>query len=170
MAAKKKGFTVFGVLESNVDNRQQIYCAQAQTPEEAEKEASRLYPALLVAGVVPGLPPAQKGGLAPIVPIRGAGFETRLAEITVAYRDVKLPTHCPSCREDLRRSDALYQWNTAPSVWLGRLPRSLKSQIPGIAVSDDLGARDPLNGDIPTIAAIRLQCTKCSLILWDGVK
>jgi hypothetical protein len=167
MAPKKKGFTVFGVHEGNVDHREQVYCKQALTGEDAEVEALRLYPTLIIAGYAPGPPPVN---LAPITPIRGAGFETPLAEIRATYKLSKLPTNCPGCKSDLRKANALYQWNIAPTVWLGRLPRTTKSTIPGVAVSDDLGARDPLNGNVPRIAAIRLQCTKCNLLLWDGVK
>jgi hypothetical protein len=167
----KKGYTVFAVL-ADYNSRRLSSFVEAETPEEAEQKVIReSADGLIVAGVVEGRVGTVGSRCdAAIVPIQGRGYETSVARLTVTYLRVRFPFRCPSCRADLCKAEALYQWDWWDHVWLGRLPRSeyvAEDDHVGVTVNHDVGARSPTDFSGTVVAAI-VQCARCKRELWNG--
>jgi len=165
-----KGYTVFAVYEDYNSRRYTTY-VEAEGPEEAERKViGGSAEGLIIAGVVEGRVGSIDCTDATIVPIRGRGYETSVARLTVEYLRVRFPFRCPSCRADLRKADALYQWDYWDHVWHGRLPRVecvAEEGHVGIAVNQDVGARSPTDVSGAVVAAVIL-CARCKHELWNG--
>lgn len=170
-----KTYTVFGVMADNADERFCVF-VDAHNPKEAEKKAVADTPEeIIIAGVVEGRTPSiDKHEERKVTPIRGRGYETTVARITVSYERIRVPYTCPNCKADLRKPDAVTQWDYWNMFWNGRIPRGEKEGAYGIALNHNRGAARS-NGRSPTdmsdtIVAYALHCANCAHALWDGLK
>lgn len=163
-----KIFTVFGIYQDDTDERYTTF-VEAATQEDAEKQAVKDAPSdIFVAAVVSGkVEPLDHAGDTNLVPIRGKGYETIVANVKVSYRKIKLPYHCPKCKADLRKHEAVKQWDYWDYSWEGRIPRGEYTSDYGVAVNQDRGARTP-GGMDSTVTAAVLQCNGCEHFLWNG--
>lgn len=164
----KQTYTVFAVHEDDNDQRYTVP-VEATSPEEAERKAIREAPtSIIVAAVVEGaIIPA--GRFATITPIKGRSFEATVARLTFEYVTVRLPARCPGCKADLRKVDALIQWDTADQVWCARIPRSKPTEARrGLPVNTDLGPHLPpvKHG---AVCAFLIQCSTCERLVWNGL-
>ena len=166
-----KGYTVFAIYEHDCDQRYTTY-VDAATPEDAERKAiSEAEATIIVAGVVEGrIKVVDRVSDLAVTPLRGRGYETSVACVNVAYRRVRLPFHCPKCKADLRKADALYQWDWWSHVWHGRLPRrefkAAHGHV-GATLNQDIGARQPTDTS-GTVVGVIVQCSKCKHEMWNG--
>jgi hypothetical protein len=164
----KQTYTVFGVYEDDNDQRYTVP-VEANSPEEAERKAIRQAPAsIIVAAVVAGdIVPADR--MATISPIKGRSFEATLARLTFEYVTVRLPARCPKCKADLRKEDALLQWDTIDQVWPARIPRGKASgERFGLPVNTVDGPYSPAKMHGAAYAYL-LQCQGCKGLVWNGL-
>lgn len=169
----QKDYTVFGVMADDNDERFTIY-TNANNPKEAEQNAIAGTPEeIIIAGVVEGRVDAPAGGRAEeakVTPIKGRGFNTVLARVRVSYTKVRLPFTCPNCSADLRKADALTQWDYWNMFWNGRIPRGAFDGEHGIALDQNRGAARSPSDMQDTIVAYAVHCSNCVHPLWNGLE
>lgn len=163
----KRIYTVFAVYEDQKDHRYTAH-VEAESPEQAEMLAVQNAPAgILVAGVAAGKIVAEDQAAIPnLTKIRGRGYTTTVAKVHVTFERIKLPLHCPTCKADLRKVDALQQLDVRTYIWAGRLPRETAEGDRGVPVNYDVGAvlgspRDDTRG-------VNIRCASCTCALWNG--
>lgn len=167
----KGPYTVYAVFDSDNTQRFTAY-VDASSPGKAEKLAEKnAGAAIIIAGVVNGyVAPVDDSVRKDVTPLHGRGHVTWVSRLVATSERFQIPRYCPACRVDLRKADSLKQTNYPARVWDARLPREVSDGKSWGAVLNDANGATVLSNTKHHVLAVRLVCTSCRGVLWDGYR